>query len=265
MRNGLRARKVRIARTPAPIVRATTLDLACPHRTGRRVDRQEGPGRQDEPGQRSVQLGEGGQPAEEARAPQVTQGPPRAIPIRDGPGGRFQAQRPQASRRQDQRLGRDVGHRAAGVHRVERVGHQEERGQEADPAVEREGSQEIDRDAADRPEEDRGTAGGDEGLLADELAAGVGVPGPHRGRTGAAKPFGTEGEADQVFRQRREVITGIFEPGRIVAISGQDQVGEIRLGNISRFVHEVGLGPQVPSKDAQGDDENRGRSRELSG
>ena len=146
-------------------------------------------------------------------------------------------------RRQDQGLGRHVGHRPPGVHPVERVGHQQEGREQADPPVEPPASPGR-RSPGSRPPPGgpTGIARDRQGPVRDEPAAGVRVPRPHRRRAGPAIAPGPE-------RARRSGISGggVNHTPRKSSQAGsshspaEPEVGEERLGNIGGLVHEVGF------------------------
>ena len=69
------------------------------------------------------------------------------------------------------------------------------------------------------------------------------VPGPCRAGIGHGEPGQSKREPDQVFGKRRQVVSGEIEPGPVIEIAGEEQVGVITLGNVSVLVLERGGEP----------------------
>ena len=197
--------------------------------------RQEDPGGEDDHRQPSGQLGEGRQASEDPGEPRREEESRADSPrerLAPGPEGDDQGH-------QHQGLAGDVGHGPTRVHPVERVDHQEERRQQPDATAGGQDAQAVDRDASHRPEDDRGPARGHVGRRRHECLRGVEIPRLRRGRAGPALAHDAERHAEEILRERGEVIGGTIEPGGVIPPAAQPEVGIVRLRKIRRLVHEM--------------------------
>ena len=141
-------------------------------------------------------------------------------------------------RGQRERFARNVGHGSVGEKAIERIEHENKRGDDSDSPIFDQNATCKDRHAAERTHKEDGQASDRQRQRSAEMAVVV-VPRPRCGRPGHGEPSQSKGEPDQILGQGRQVVRGKVEPGKIVETAAEEQVGVIALSDVGVFVFEV--------------------------
>ena len=168
---------------------------------------------------------------------------------------------PEPQRRDQERFVRDVGHRPVGVEAVERIDHQQERGDRTDATI-------LDQDAAakecDAAQDAPGTGTGFErrsGSPGSRTACSSDVPTPGVGGAGDAQVAARKLAPIRYFGHGLKVEGVVVEPGGMIELAFEEQVGVVALRDVGVLVHERVI-EQAECEECQGEAPDRPARRD---